>query len=65
VSKIAQFLAELDKSIPYSLLVFHSDSFLMDLPVTPLQQVKECFRTAKEHLDNVHIGNRHLIGWAI
>ncbi len=65
VSKIAQFLAELDKSIPYSLLVFHPDSLLMDLPVTPLQQVKECFKAAKEHLDNVHIGNRHLLGWAI
>jgi len=65
VSKIAQFLANLDKSIPYSLLVFHPDSFLMDLPVTPIQQVKECYEIAKKHLDNVHIGNRHLIGWAI
>ncbi|MFX0124383.1 MAG: radical SAM protein [Candidatus Hodarchaeota archaeon] len=65
VSKIAQFLAELDKSIPYSLLVFHPDSFLMDLPVTPLQQVKECYEVAKNHLNSVHIGNRHLIGWAI
>lgn len=65
VHKIAQFIAELDKSIPYSLLVFHPDSFLMDLPVTPLKQVKECFEAAKNHLDNVHIGNKHLIGWAI
>ncbi|MFX1537003.1 MAG: radical SAM protein [Promethearchaeota archaeon] len=65
VGKIAQFIADLDKTIPYSLLVFHPDSFLMDLPVTPLQQVKECYESAKKYLDNVHIGNRHLIGWAI
>ncbi|MFW9903437.1 MAG: radical SAM protein [Candidatus Thorarchaeota archaeon] len=65
VSKIAQFLANLDKSIPYSLLVFHPDSFLMDLPVTPIRQVKECYEAAKKHLENVHIGNKHLIGWAI
>lgn len=65
VSQISQFLADLDKNIPYSLLVFHPDSFLMDLPVTPLQQVKECYEAAKKHLNNVHVGNRHLIGWAI
>ncbi|MFX1286525.1 MAG: radical SAM protein [Promethearchaeota archaeon] len=65
VSNIAQFLASLDKSIPYSLLVFHPDSFLMDLPVTPLRQVKECYEAATKHLENVHIGNKHLIGWAI
>ncbi len=65
VKEIAKFLATLDKSIPYSLLVFHPDSFLMDLPVTPLPQVKECYKAAKNHLDNVHLGNKHLIGWAL
>ena len=62
VNEIAQFLASLDKSIPYSLLIFHSDSYLMDLPVTPVQQVKDCYEAAKNHLNNVHIGNKHLIG---
>ncbi|MHA2246731.1 MAG: 4Fe-4S cluster-binding domain-containing protein [Candidatus Hodarchaeales archaeon] len=65
VGTIAQFLANLDKSIPYSLLVFHPDSFLMDLPITPKQQVKECYQAAKNQLNNVHIGNKHLLGWAI
>lgn len=65
VNAIAQFLAKLDKSIPYSLLVFHPDSFLMDLPITPKQQVKECYQAAKNQLDNVHIGNKHLLGWTI
>lgn len=62
VESIAKFLAELDISIPYSLLVFHPDSFLMDLPITPKQQVKECYNIAKQYLSNVHIGNRHLLG---
>ncbi|MFX0121240.1 MAG: radical SAM protein [Candidatus Hodarchaeota archaeon] len=65
VSKIAQFIAELDKTIPYSLLVFHPQSFLRDLPITPLKQVKKCYEAAQKYLDNVHLGNRHLIGWAI
>jgi pyruvate formate lyase activating enzyme len=62
VSSIAQFIAELDQSIPYSLLIFHPDSFLMDLPITPKQQVKECYEVAKKYLKNVHIGNKHLLG---
>ncbi|MFX0170664.1 MAG: 4Fe-4S cluster-binding domain-containing protein [Candidatus Hodarchaeota archaeon] len=63
VDSIAKFLADLEETIPYSLLVFHPDSFLRDLPITPKQQVKECYDAAKEHLSNVHIGNKHLIGW--
>ncbi|MHA2227416.1 MAG: radical SAM protein [Candidatus Hodarchaeales archaeon] len=62
VSGIAQFIAELDKSIPYSLLIFHPDSVLKDFPVTPMKQVKECYQAAKKYLDNVHIGNKNLLG---
>jgi len=62
VGSIAKFIADLDRSIPYSLLVFHPDSCLMDLPITPKQQVKECYEIAKRYLANVHIGNKHLLG---
>ena len=61
VEAIALFLSNLDKSIPYSLLVFHPDSFLSDLPNTPPKQVNDCFEIAKKYLSNVHIGNKHLL----
>lgn len=61
VREIAKFIANLDENIPYSLLVFHPDSFLSDLPITSRQQVNECYSSAKKYLKNVHIGNRHLL----
>ena len=61
VEGIARFISDLDKSIPYSLLVFHPDSFLSDLPNTPRKQVYACFEKAKKYLSNVHIGNKHLL----
>jgi pyruvate formate lyase activating enzyme len=64
VGRIAKFLAELDKNIPYSLLVFHPDSFLSDLPITSKNQVKTCFLSAKKYLKEVHIGNKHLLAFA-
>ena len=61
IGAIAKFLGELDENIPYSMLVFHPDSFLSDLPITPRQQVENCFLEAKKYLKNVHIGNQHLL----
>ncbi len=61
VEGIASFLSSLDRSIPYSLLIFHPDSFLSDLPITPRKQVKNCYKVARKYLDNVHIGNKHLL----
>ncbi|MFX0087046.1 MAG: radical SAM protein [Candidatus Hodarchaeota archaeon] len=63
VGQIAKFLGELDENIPYSLLVFHPDSFLSDLPITSKNQVNKCFLIAKKHLKNVHIGNKHLLAF--
>ncbi len=61
VENIANFLSSLDKSIPYSLLIFHPDSFLSDLPITPRKQVLRCHEIAQKYLENVHIGNKHLL----
>ena len=61
VQGIAQFLSNLDKSIPYSLLIFHPDSFLSDLPNTPRKQAYACYDMAKKYLSNVNIGNKHLL----
>mgnify|MGYP000456885854 CR=1 FL=1 len=62
VEGIASFIASFDRKIPYSLLVFHPDYRLRDLPVTPLDQVKKCYNAAKRYLERVNVGNLHLLG---
>ncbi|MEM0241322.1 MAG: radical SAM protein [Candidatus Nezhaarchaeales archaeon] len=64
VEKIAKFIADLNPEIPYSLLVFHPDHFMNDMPITPRRQVEECLKAAKQHLKRVHVGNIHLLGLA-
>lgn len=61
VGNIAQFLASLNPDLPYSLLVFHPDDRLLDLPITPRSQVKACYEAASRHLKRVNVGNLHLI----
>lgn len=65
VESIAAFIASLDSSIPYSLLIFHPDYKLSDLPITPKEQILKCYNAAKKHLKYVNIGNIHLLGWAL
>jgi pyruvate formate lyase activating enzyme len=62
VEAISRFLADLDRNIPYSLLVFHPDFMMDDLPVTPFHQVKDCFKAARKHLTSVNIGNLASLG---
>lgn len=62
VEGIAKFIASQDRRIPYSLLVFHPDFLMRDLPITPLDQVLRCYKVAREHLERVNIGNLHLLG---
>lgn len=62
VEGIAKFISSFSNAIPYSLLVFHPDYRLADMPVTPEQQVMRCYGTAKKYLKNVNIGNIHLLG---
>ncbi len=61
VEGIARFISELDEEIPYSLLVFHPDYKMRDMPITPKKQVVKCYEEAKKHLKNVNIGNKHLL----
>jgi pyruvate formate lyase activating enzyme len=63
VSNIARFIAELDRDIPYSLLAFHPQHAMRDLPVTSRRQAEECRDAAlRAGLSRVHIGNLHLLG---
>jgi len=62
VSKIARFIAEIDRNIPYSLLGFHPQFEMDDLPSTSMKQALECKMAAKDAgLQNVKLGNVHLL----
>ena len=62
VAKIASFVASLNPEIPYSLLAFHPQFFMGDLPTTSRQLALECLEAAKEAgLKNVRVGNIHLL----
>lgn len=61
VGKIARFIASIDDDIPYSLLVFHPDYMLNDLPITPRPQVEACVAAARQYLNRVNVGNTHLL----
>jgi pyruvate formate lyase activating enzyme len=61
VHGIAGFIAGIDPGIPYSLLVFHPDFFMDDLPVTPRSQMLDCRKAAEGLLRRVNIGNRNLL----
>jgi len=62
VAGIARFLADIDLSIPYSLLGFHSDYCFHDLPVTSRDLAERCLQACRDvGLRRVHMGNRHLL----
>ena len=62
VSKIAKFIASLDKEIPYALLAFYPCFKFLDLPTTSWKLAEACFKATKEAgLKKVRIGNVHLL----
>jgi pyruvate formate lyase activating enzyme len=63
VELIARFISEINPEIPYSLLVFHGDYQMRDLPITPRKQAEKCLQVAKRYLKNVHMGNKFLLGF--
>jgi pyruvate formate lyase activating enzyme len=61
VEKIARFISSVDRDIPYSLLAFHPDFKMMDMPVTTRRLAEGCYRVARKYLNRVNIGNKHLL----
>ncbi|MDI6902313.1 MAG: radical SAM protein [Methanocellales archaeon] len=62
VKHIAKFIADLNPSIPYSLLAFHPQFYMGDLPTTTRKHAERCLLVAKAvGLENVRIGNVHLL----
>ncbi len=62
VRNIAKFLASLDPTIPYSLLAFHPDFEMEDMPTTSRKEADDCLNAARNAgLENVRVGNVHLL----
>ena len=61
VEQIAKFIAEINPAIPYSLLAFYPCYVIDDLPTTSRKLAYKCYERAKKHLENVRIGNVHLL----
>lgn len=62
VRKIAEFIGSVNPSVPYSLLAFHGEYLMTDLPPTPRSLAMRCYEAALEAgLTRVRIGNVHLL----
>ncbi|MBI4734612.1 MAG: radical SAM protein [candidate division NC10 bacterium] len=62
VGALARCIARLDPDIPYSLLAFHPQFYLHDLPVTSREHAEEALAAARSAgLTRVRIGNAHLL----
>ena len=59
---IAKFIASTNPDIPYSLLAFHPQFYMSDMPLTQKVLAYRCLSVAQEEgLKNVRIGNTHLL----
>ena len=62
VGHIAAFISALDPQIPYSLLAFHPQHEMRDLPPTSRRQAEACLDAARNAgLKRVRVGNIHLL----
>jgi len=59
---LASFIASHNPKTPYSLLGFHPQFQMKDLPVTSRKEAIACYNAARRAgLENVHLGNIHLL----
>lgn len=62
ISKIVKFISNINPNIPYSLLCFHPNHFMKDLPLIKKEEVVKCIDEIKKSgLKNYNIGNKHLM----
>lgn len=62
IGGLARFIASIDPEIPYSLLGFHPSFYFSDLPTTSRAHAERASAVCREAgLQNVHVGNRHLL----
>jgi pyruvate formate lyase activating enzyme len=62
IAAIAGFIAGLNPEIPYSLLAFHPQFLMSDMPTTSKKLANQCRQAAQNAgLQNVRLGNVHLL----
>ena len=62
VAALAGFIAGLNPDIPYSLLAYHPQFCMFDLPPTSKTLANQCLQAARDSgLHNVRLGNVHLL----
>lgn len=62
IEMLSQFISSIDPGIPWVLLAFHPDFYLLDLPPTPRDYALSCLFIAKSFgLKEVRLGNVHLL----
>jgi len=62
VGRIAELIESLNPEIPYSLLAFHPEYKMADLPATSRKQAQGCLDAARQAgLRRVRVGNMHLL----
>ncbi len=61
VGKIARFISQFNREIPYVLLGFWPQFYFKDIPPTSKQLMEKCFLKASKYLKNVVVGNTHLL----
>lgn len=61
VENLAEFISSLNPEIPYSLLAFHPQFKMVDLPTTSKEHAYECLGVARTYLKSVRLGNVHLL----
>jgi pyruvate formate lyase activating enzyme len=62
IRHIAAFISDIDPNIPYSLLAFHPQYLMSDLPLLSKSEADLCLSIAKKAgLKRVRIGNPHLL----
>jgi pyruvate formate lyase activating enzyme len=62
VTWISNYLADIDPTIPYSLLAFHPAYMMNDLSTTSWSQAEACIKAARgAGMENVRIGNEWLL----
>ncbi len=63
IRMIARFIASLDKNTPFTLLAYHPDYLLNDLPPTSISHAKLAIKIAKEEgLRNINLENKWVLG---
>jgi pyruvate formate lyase activating enzyme len=62
VRAIARFIASINPTIPFALLAFYPNFYIHDLPTTSIEHANHARQAAIDAgLENVRIGNRHLL----